>query len=162
MDTHREDWKAYETMFDSLFCVRRRPAFRAYGDTAKREGRGMDEGFRRRLEESGAEVKATLRRFVGNEDMYLRFLKMFPEDPSYLSLGKNLAAGNYVEAFKCAHTLKGVAANLGLVPVQNAVSPLVEVLRGRKNEEVDAAAAEGMWQELKDVYERTVEMIKAG
>lgn len=122
----------------------------------------MDEEFRRRLEESGAEVKATLRRFMGNEDMYLRFLKMFPEDPSYLELGKNLEEGNYEEAFKNAHALKGVSANLGLIQVQSTVSPLVEALRGRKNEEVDAAAADRMWQELKTVYEQIIEMIKAG
>ncbi len=122
----------------------------------------MDEGFKRSLEESGADVQATLRRFMGNEQMYMKFLKMFPADPNYQNLGKNLEAGNYEEAFKCAHTLKGVAANLGLVPVQTVVSGLVEELRGKKNEDVDAAKAEGMWQELEKVYGQFIELINAG
>ena len=122
----------------------------------------MDEEFRRRLENGGADVEATLRRFMGNEGMYLRFLKMFPSDPNYENLGKNLEAGDYGEAFKCAHTLKGVSANLGLEPVQNAVSGLVEALRGKKAEEVDAAAADAMWRELKEIYEKFIEIINSG
>ena len=122
----------------------------------------MDEEFRRRLENGGADVEATLRRFMGNEGMYLRFLKMFPSDPNYENLGKNLEAGDYGEAFKCAHTLKGVSAKLGLEPVQNAVSGLVEALRGKKAEEVDAAAADAMWRELKEIYEKFIEIINSG
>lgn len=122
----------------------------------------MDEGYKHKLEESGADVKSTLRRFMGNEDMYLRFLKMFPTDPNYQNLGKNLEEGNYEEAFKCAHTLKGVSANLGLVPVQNAVAELVEALRGKQNEEVDAEATGEMWQNLKKVYEQFIDLISAG
>lgn len=121
----------------------------------------MEEEFRLKLEESGADVQGTLRRFMGNEKMYLKFLKMFPADANYQNLGANLEAGNYEEAFKCAHTLKGVSANLGLTPVQTAVSGLVEELRSKKNEEVDAAKAGAMWQELKREYERFVEIISA-
>ncbi len=122
----------------------------------------MDEGFKKKLEEGGADVGATLRRFMGNENMYLKFLKRFPEDPNYRNLGTSLEAGNYEEAFKCAHTLKGVAANLGLVPVQTVVSGLVEELRNKKNEDVDAAKANAMWQELEKAYGRFVEIISAG
>ncbi len=122
----------------------------------------MDEDFKLRLEESGADVKATLRRFMGNEGMYLKFLKMFPGDPNYQKLGVSLEEGNYEEAFKCAHTLKGVAANLGLVPVQTVVSGMVEELRSKKNEDVDVPKVNAMWLELKKVYEQFVELISAG
>lgn len=122
----------------------------------------MEENFKSILEENGADVKSTLRRFMGNEGMYMKFLKRFPEDPNYQNLGVNLEAGNYEEAFRCAHTLKGVAANLGLVPVQTAVSGLVEELRSKSNEEVDAAKANAMWQDLKKVYGQFVEIINAG
>ena len=99
---------------------------------------------------------------MGNEGMYMKFLKRFPEDPNYQNLGVSLEAGNYEEAFRCAHTLKGVAANLGLVPVQTAVSGLVEELRSKSNEEVDAEKANAMWQDLKKVYGQFVEIINAG
>lgn len=122
----------------------------------------MEENFKSILEENGADVKSTLRRFMGNEGMYMKFLKRFPEDPNYQNLGVSLEAGNYEEAFRCAHTLKGVAANLGLVPVQTVVSGLVEELRSKSNEEVDAAKANAMWQDLKKVYGQFVEIINAG
>ena len=122
----------------------------------------MEENFRIKLEESGADVQATLKRFMGNENMYLKFLKKFPGDPNYQKLGESLEAGDYEEAFKCAHTLKGVAANLGLVPVQTTVSGLVEELRSKKNEDVDTAKTNALWQDLKKVYEQFVEIINAG
>lgn len=34
----------------------------------------MDEKFRQQLEESGADVEATLKRFMGNDAIYLKFL----------------------------------------------------------------------------------------
>lgn len=122
----------------------------------------MEEGFRNKLEENGADVNATLRRFMGNENMYLKFLKKFPGDQNYQNLGTSLEAGNYEEAFRCAHTLKGVAANLGLLPVQTSVSGLVEELRNKKNGEVDTAKTDAMWQDLKKVYEKFVEIINEG
>lgn len=122
----------------------------------------MEEGFKNKLEENGADVNATLRRFMGNENMYLKFLKKFPGDQNYQNLGTNLEAGNYEEAFRCAHTLKGVAANLGLLPVQTVVSGLVEELRNKKNGEVDTAKTDAIWQDLKKVYEKFVEIINEG
>lgn len=119
----------------------------------------MDEGFKLKLEENGADVKGTLKRFMGNENMYLKFLKRFPEDLNYQKLGASLEAADYEEAFRCAHTLKGVAANLGLAPVQETVSGMVEELRSKKSEEVDVSKVNAMWQELKQVYERFVEII---
>ncbi len=122
----------------------------------------MEEGYKRRLEENGVELKMTLRRFMGNEDMYVKFLKRFLDDGSYKALGDCLEAGTYEEAFRAAHTLKGVAANLGLTPVQAAASELVEELRGKKSEEVDTEKAMAMWQELTKEYERFVKLISEG
>lgn len=122
----------------------------------------MEENFRLKLEENGADVEATLRRFMGNENMYLKFLKKFPGDQNYQNLGTSLEAGNYEEAFRYAHTLKGVAANLGLVPMQTAVSGIVEELRSKNNGDVDTAKINAMWQELKKIYEQFVEIINEG
>lgn len=127
----------------------------------EREDRSMEENFKSILEENGADVKTTLKRFMGNENMYMKFLKRFPEDPNYKNLGISLEAGDYEEAFRCAHTLKGVSANLGLEPVQAAVSGLVEELRSKTNAEVDVAKANAMWQDLKKVYEQFIEIINA-
>lgn len=119
----------------------------------------MDEKFRRQLEESGADVEATLKRFMGNDAIYLKFLGKFPNDPNYANLGENMEAGNFEEAYKCAHALKGVVGNLGLTPIFDNVSVLVEELRNKTNADVDAAAAGEEWQKIKTVYEQFIGII---
>lgn len=119
----------------------------------------MDESFRRKLEENGADVEATVRRFMGNEAMYQKFLGRFPADPNYESLGKQIEAQDYEEAFKSAHTLKGVSANLGLNPIFTVVSELVEEIRGKKNEEVDGARVNELWQNVQEVYTKFIDII---
>ena len=119
----------------------------------------MDEKFRQQLEENGADVEATLKRFMGNDAIYLKFLGKFPNDPNYANLGSNMESGNFEEAYKCAHALKGVVGNLGLTPIFDNVSVLVEELRNKTNAEVDAAAADGEWQKVKTVYEQFIGII---
>lgn len=120
----------------------------------------MDEKFRQQLEEGGADVEATLKRFMGNDAIYLKFLGKFPNDPNYASLGENMESGNFEEAYKCAHALKGVVGNLGLTPIFDNVSVLVEELRNKTNAEVDAVLAGEEWQKVKTVYEQFIGIIK--
>lgn len=119
----------------------------------------MDEKFRRQLEESGADVEATLKRFMGNDGIYQKFLGKFPNDPNYANLGTNMESGDYEEAYKCAHALKGVVGNLGLTPIFENVSTLVEELRNKANADVDAARANEEWQKIKIVYEKFIAII---
>ena len=105
----------------------------------------MDDKFRQQLEENGADVEATLKRFMGNDAIYQKFLGKFPADPNYTNLGSNIEAGAFEEAYKCAHALKGVVGNLGLTPIFDKVSDLVEELRNKASDEVDAARANEMW-----------------
>lgn len=119
----------------------------------------MDDKFRQQLEEGGADVETTLKRFMGNDAIYQKFLGKFPADPNYANLGTNIEAGAYEEAYKCAHALKGVVGNLGLTPIFNKVSDLVEELRNKAAEEVDAARANELWQEIKVVYEEFIAII---
>ncbi len=119
----------------------------------------MDEKFRRQLEENGADVEATLKRFMGNDAIYLKFLGKFPGDQNYANLGANMESGNYEEAYKCAHALKGVVGNLGLTPIFDHVSVLVEELRNKANADVDAARAGEEWQKVKEVYEKFISVI---
>jgi len=120
----------------------------------------MDEKFRQLLEENGADVEATLNRFMGNDVIYQKFLGKFPDDPNYANLGTNIESGNYEEAYRCAHALKGVVGNLGLTPIYETVSTLVEELRNKANADVDAARANEEWQQIKIVYEKFIAIIK--
>ena len=119
----------------------------------------MDDKFRQQLEENGADVEATLKRFMGNDAIYQKFLGKFPADPNYANLGSNIETGAFEEAYKCAHALKGVVGNLGLTPIFNKVSDLVEELRNKTSDEVDAARANELWQEIRTVYEKFIVII---
>jgi len=112
----------------------------------------MDEEFRRQLIENGADVETTVKRFMGNEGLYVKFLMKFQNDKNYESLQGHIAGGEYEAAFNDAHTLKGVSANLGLNPVYEAASRLVELLRGKKPEEVDAEEVNRVKDELGEKY----------
>ncbi len=119
----------------------------------------MDANFRKQLEECGADVETTLKRFMGKDELYLKFLGKFPADQNYANLGTHLEAGAYEEAYKCAHALKGVVGNLGLTPIFEKVSALVEELRNKADADVDAVRAGALWQEIKDAYEKFIEII---
>ena len=51
-----------------------------------------------------------------NEKLIAKFVLKFPDDPSFSQLKNSLAEKNTKEAFRAAHTLKGVAQNLGFTP----------------------------------------------
>ncbi len=112
----------------------------------------MDESFKQRLKECGADVETTVNRFMGNEAMYEKFLKKFTDNSNYSGLEESIREENYEEMFKYAHTLKGVSANLGLDPIYKAASDLTEEIRGKQAEEVDKGRVQDIWQELQRVY----------
>ena len=85
--------------------------------------------FREEFETYGADYETTMARFMGNEALYLRCLEMLFQDENLRRLGAALAEGDLSGAFEAAHTLKGVAGNLGLTPLYEAVCGLVEPLR---------------------------------
>ena len=60
---------------------------------------------------------------LGGADHALRFLRLFPLDDSFPRLSDVQAA------FRAAHTLKGVAANLGLERLRALASDMTECLR---------------------------------
>ena len=119
----------------------------------------MNEELKRELEENGASVKATIKRFMGNEALYMKFLVRFPDDGNYAGIEEQMKAKNYEEVFKYAHTLKGVTANLGLDPVHDITGELVELVRGRKNEEVDGEKAQELADALRTEYRRFCDII---
>jgi chemotaxis protein histidine kinase CheA len=89
----------------------------------------MTEQECRDLQQAGVDVAGSLERFCGNEALLTRFWKEFLRDPSFADLQRAAAEGNVEDAFRAAHSLKGAAANLGLVPIVQAASPCVEALR---------------------------------
>ena len=96
--------------------------------------------FYRRIGTDGAQVTARL----GGEAMTSRFIRRFASDGSYNALMAALDAGQGQEAFRAAHTLKGVAANLGFERLWEAASALTEQLRGGEITGETAALADAV------------------
>lgn len=72
-----------------------------------------------------ADVLAHLRK----EERIRKFLLRFPEDPSYAHLCQAMESRQYDEAFRAAHTIKGLCQNLGLGRLYQSASRLTEALR---------------------------------
>ena len=70
-----------------------------------------------------------------SEDMIRRFLNKFLNDGTYRLLLEQLSLENYLEAFRAAHTLKGICDNLGLSDLCKSSSMLTEALRSGNHPE---------------------------
>lgn len=119
----------------------------------------MDEKFRKQMEKNGADVATTLKRFMGNEAIYMKFLMKFPEDKNYDAIMENIRKNDYDAVFNSAHTLKGVSANLGLKPVYNASSQITELLRNRSEQQIDVDRLNEYTLQLQEAYGRFREIL---
>ena len=97
----------------------------------------MADTLKKVLTEYGVDMKKTMERFVGDEDLYAECLTKFLSDSSWPLLKNAYEHKEYKEMFEYAHTLKGVTGNLGLTPLYNAVSDMVGALRFEQYEKVD-------------------------
>lgn len=76
----------------------------------------------------GGDYKEVLDR-MPNEKLIHRCLIKFLEDKSFSSLMAAMDEKNTEEAFRMAHTLKGICMNLGMCHLQVSSSRLTELLR---------------------------------
>jgi HPt (histidine-containing phosphotransfer) domain-containing protein len=65
------------------------------------------------------DLERTFALFMGKEEMYIKYLKKFPENVSGLlnELKAAAAESDYHKIETAVHGIKGVAANLGIKPV---------------------------------------------
>ncbi|MDY5496741.1 MAG: Hpt domain-containing protein [Anaerobutyricum sp.] len=86
-----------------------------------------------------------------------KFIMKFPADDSFAELCEQMKAGNRKEAFRAAHTLKGVCQNLGLGRLSFAAEKITEILRP-ETEEIPKEAYT-VFETVKREYEETVAVI---
>lgn len=120
----------------------------------------MDELLKQKLVENGVDVEGTLHRFMGNEALFMKFLTKFKDDPNYMNLKTCLDNEDFEEAFKAAHTLKGVSANLGLTSIIEPVSALTELLRGKAASEVDVEQVAVQRDVLEEAYQILIRLLE--
>ena len=85
--------------------------------------------FRDIFAANGMDHENTMKRFVGNQGMYLKMLDVFLADSSMGTLKAALGEGDLNGAFEAAHALKGMAGNMGLSRLYEAVCAITEPLR---------------------------------
>ena len=105
-------------------------------------------------ESIGADFEGVLGR-MGSEEMVKRFALKFLDDPSYLNLEKAIQEQNAEEAFRAAHTLKGVCLNLGFDRLYKVSAELTEKLRGR-----ELNGYEALYGKVQDEYKNTIAAIR--
>ncbi|MDD3747243.1 MAG: Hpt domain-containing protein [Anaerostipes sp.] len=91
----------------------------------------------KQLRDYGADVDGALERFVDDTELYIQCLEAFDEEEAFGLLGKAIEEKEYEEAFNQAHTLKGVAGNLGLTPLFDMICDIVEPLRSKDYSDLD-------------------------
>lgn len=92
--------------------------------------------MREELMRIGVDYNTALDRCMGMEDLYREFLQSFLHENPLPKLEKYIVERNVKDAFKAAHTLKGLCGNLGFSNILEFLSPLVEILR---DESLDGA-----------------------
>jgi HPt (histidine-containing phosphotransfer) domain-containing protein len=105
----------------------------------------------------GADYEDVLNR-LRKEDRVAKFLRKVPEDPSYDLLCRSMESRDLEEAFRAAHTMKGICQNLSLNSLYQPVSHLTELLRGRTEY---IPELEDALENVKRVYTFSVECIRS-
>lgn len=88
-----------------------------------------------------------------------KFVRKFLDDQSYAELASAIAVGDYDAAFRAAHTLKGVAANLSFTKLRSSASELTELLRVPAD--IIPPEAAPLMEAVTREYEMTVAAIRA-
>lgn len=105
-------------------------------------------------ESIGADYGDVTKRLM-NERLVRKFVLKFLDDKSYENLCTELQAGHGEEAFRAAHTLKGVCQNLGFTSLYEVTHVITEKLRGRQTD-----GCEELMDRVTEEYEKTVAAIK--
>lgn len=106
------------------------------------------------LNSIGAETKDALERFLDDEEMYLKYVRNFPEEPTYARLVKAVEEEDYEEAEKAVHALKGIVNNLGFIPLADAT---IDMLAELRDENIDDALE--AFDDVKSQYSKYCKVI---
>lgn len=105
-------------------------------------------------EKMGSDYENVLLR-LDSDAMIKRFALKFLEDLSYSNLKTALQVNDSGEAFRAAHTLKGVCQSLGFDKLFAVSSEITEMLRANNIDE-----AKAFFERVTVLYAFTIEIIK--
>ncbi len=102
----------------------------------------------------GGDYQDALKRLM-NERIVQKFVFKFLDDPSFDNLIRSMDEKDYKEAFRAAHTIKGVCQNLSFSRLCDSSSRLTEALREEKSENYQV-----LLEQVKADYEKTASGIR--
>ena len=85
------------------------------------------------------------------EERIRKFVGMFLKEESYHTLVQTLKEGKQEEAFRAAHTLKGVCQNLSFTALFRSSNEITEALRAKNMDEANQLIGQ-----VTEDYERTI------
>lgn len=112
-----------------------------------------------KLEEAAAayqwNIEETRRRFSNNEMLLRKFLQKFPSDQTFHKLEEAVKQEDYAAIETAAHTLKGVAGNLGFTALYDQSAALVLAVRQKELEQI-----EPLFRQIETEYQRVLTAMK--
>lgn len=105
----------------------------------------------------GGSYEEVLRRIPSNA-IIKKFVMKFGEDPSYSEFEKAYLSRNAEDVFGAAHTIKGVAYNLGFKNLGDKAAELTEIFRNAEEFPNDSRIDE-LKQELSEAYTEVMSRI---
>ncbi len=108
------------------------------------------------LQAAGGGYESTLYRFMNNAALLERFIKKFLQDQTYGELCAAVAKNDHETMLRTAHTLKGIAANLGFITLAQASDALVCAIRNETSDDIQAR-----YEAVKVAYEQVIANIQA-
>ena len=109
-------------------------------------------------QEMGADYEEAVGRLM-SERLVTKFALKFLNEPSFEALRSALAAENWEEAFRAAHTLKGVCLNLAFARLSRSVEAITEPLRPGHEDLRAASDIPALFAAVEADYQVTVEAL---
>ena len=97
---------------------------------------------------------------ISKEEMIEKFVLKFLSDSSYELLCRTLEDENYTEAFRAAHSLKGVSQNLSFSRLESSSSVLTELLRNSDEKQIDKEQCKELLMQVSADYKEVVEAVR--
>ncbi|MEG1887213.1 MAG: Hpt domain-containing protein [Oscillospiraceae bacterium] len=96
------------------------------------------------LAQWGCNIEIAMERFLNDEDLYTVCLNEVIRDTAFEDLGKAISDKDVSAAFECAHTLKGVLANMELTPMLTYIDEILQPLRNGRMDNLNSIYGELM------------------
>lgn len=108
----------------------------------------------------GGDYESVFKR-IPKDSIIEKFLIKFLSEPSYNNLCDFFDKEDYEEAFRAAHSLKGVCINLGFNKLAESASDITEFLRDSSQKTIDKSEGKRLLQLVTDDYNFIIAQLQA-